>query len=1074
MPRFRTESVFNRGLNAVLKRSALRRGQSVKCENMDLLETSVRRRKGKREAYSNVLNGSFAVGVLKRFYRLASSGVTKRFLIGVDSTLFHTGGTDWSDDTASGGASFTTIEPPAESRGSLYSEYDSVANITMTDLREPFQSRDWCYFPVENSSADDALKTTGVPIRTEAGINSDYQSGTGDHNMFLHGLTPPASLDRRDTETSALIPKDAWDDTMVAGAASVNSGGGPNQSVVDSEGNIHVLWRESGDVYYSKYTGTWSAKEAVSGAITAGGSFQLAICVDKADNPHVAYHDGTNIIYATKAFTGSWDTETAVTGGTIGAYLTIVYPGYNQPTILYYDGTNSRLGEAVRENDATWTTATVDTSAADVGTYVSAVTDSSGVIHAAYVDVTNGNLRYATKSVEESWTLADANTANTWTGATSIAVDAQNAPHIVAFSTTTSADFDYVERTAGSWSTAVDARAIGSSAATPVCLAIDGGGVAHVAFSDTGGVTQLCWYGNNATGSFDSLGAHTMTNNATDTQVCGMVIGANSNLIVAVNPTGTGGGWGAAGTGVGLIESEAFVTYYYRLTAEYDDGRLGESGPGAAFQVRLPGDIGPGAAQILDLNSPASGSNRYDMTRDVTRIHVYRTVKGASENGTYYRIATVECTNGVPDNDVIDTTTDADLISKIILDQDRFMPPKWQTGTFWKDRAVIGNLKVRETDAVEGDANSLDLEEGGYHPNRIRFSRAFQPDIYPSLTFIDVDVGGESGDIKKLIVNRKMDALMVFLEDDTILVDGDTPLGERGAPFRPMNIPRAGGTPAGESVVDVDGLIMAWTKTGIQAFDGVSVLDITSKTIAPLWNMLDSSHELYDDRINMNQINLVRAVFAPREKMVMWSYPSATSTVNDKVLVLHLDRWREGRQRDGAFSIYSGWNISCWAKWQGEGDRQEIFGGEAVAANFPWTYRVLFGDQDVRGNGNVTTASAQITGELKTGGFDFRTPDRIRYFRNLVMNAQADAGDGSDDTSLAVFLDINDGALTQALGTWDPTGGNIKHMTSNIPKAAMGTYAALDIVSTDTDSPDPWELFNVSLEFEDLPSRSQV
>ena len=116
--------------------------------------------------------------------------------------------------------------------------------------------------------------------------------------------------------------------------------------------------------------------------------------------------------------------------------------------------------------------------------------------------------------------------------------------------------------------------------------------------------------------------------------------------------------------------------------------------------------------------------------------------------------------------------------------------------------------------------------------------------------------------------------------------------------------------------------------------------------------------------------------------------------------------------------------------------------------------------------------SAQIASTLKTGAFDFGRPDRIRKFRNIVINGT------SESTTITVALDIDGGFLSQTLGSWvfdfDTASGEVKHLTSGIPRNCIGTHAALDISSVDTTSPEPWELYNIGLEIEELPSRVAI
>jgi hypothetical protein len=511
------------------------------------------------------------------------------------------------------------------------------------------------------------------------------------------------------------------------------------------------------------------------------------------------------------------------------------------------------------------------------------------------------------------------------------------------------------------------------------------------------------------------------------------------------------------------------ILYYYRFTAEYDDGKLGESGPSTAVAVRLLEEIDLVNTHTLTMN-PAD--DRYNMAMDATKIHIYRTVKGADSDGVYYRVGSVTLTDGAPTGTFVDNITDAVLVGKTMLDEDVFLPPKYKTATFWKDRMVIGHLKARDTSATEG--TELDLTQGGYHPNRIRFSNGFLPDRFPANYFIDVDIGGETATVRKLIVNRRLDALLVFLEDSSVLVTGDTPLGERGSPFRPQHIPFADGTPSPDSVVeDGEGNIFAWTKAGIQVFEGASVRYITDNTIKPLWAGMSSSHALYAQRIEQSQINLVKGVYVPGEEKILWAYPVASGTRNTNILVLDLTMWRATGRRDGVFSmIVNRWQVSSWSVWGGEGDANEVFSGESSTVPGPWVYRVLFGDDDQAGDLVDVVTTLQINSVLHLGHANFRRPDMLRAFKNLVMEVDS-GGTAPDSTSFAVTMNVDDHGTDVSLGAWvfDRTTGGINRLVGGIPRATIGRRASLKFTTSDTSSPRPWELHTVSWETEELPTR---
>jgi len=522
------------------------------------------------------------------------------------------------------------------------------------------------------------------------------------------------------------------------------------------------------------------------------------------------------------------------------------------------------------------------------------------------------------------------------------------------------------------------------------------------------------------------------------------------------------------------------VPYFYKLTAEYDNAILGESGPSAAtrvirtarFTATIPGSpaladespIGPYAPHTLDLDDPG---NRYDMTDDVTRIHVYRTIRGATEDGTYYRVGSVTCTLGAPTADFVDDVKDDALVKNDILDEDRFLPPKYRTAVIWKDRMVIGNLKARQTNAAAD--TELDLEETGIHKNRIRFSEAFAPDNFRSGFFQDILPDGDSGSIVRLIVSPRTDALFVFMENDVVAITDPVGDSVSALSFRPINIANSKGTPAPLSVVEYDGMIFYWTKSGIEVISGYAGRTITSKSIRLLWNLQDSAHARYGDRINMSQIARVRGIADKNEERIYWSYPAATGSANSRTIILDYGVWRDRGYGEGVFSINSGVNNGPFEAWNGEGDRGEIFAGDDRGVTIgPFVYRVNFGNVDERATGvNAGDRSDfGISSYFYHGHTDFSSP-------TMKAMSQATIDMVSGAASVIAKLDVDDGKLSTTLATTTWTAAKLQRENYGLPRTAVGKTASLQIETTDAAAVGParWQLEEIAYIVDDLPSR---
>jgi hypothetical protein len=326
-------------------------------------------------------------------------------------------------------------------------------------------------------------------------------------------------------------------------------------------------------------------------------------------------------------------------------------------------------------------------------------------------------------------------------------------------------------------------------------------------------------------------------------------------------------------------------------------------------------------------------------------------------------------------------------------------------------------------------------------------------------------------------VSPRIDALLVFTENDVVAITGDSPLGERGTVFRPRNIANAKGAWAPDSVVEANGLIFYWTNTGIEVINGFTGRNITSETIGPLWNELDSTVSHYADRIDMSRPENVRGVFSPNDNRIYWAYSSGTTGYNDKVLVMHLDRWEENGFRDGAFSIFSGWRIADFSVWNGEGDRGELFGIEDQGVREAVTYRLNISNEDENSaDGNPTNHTfSAIVATFKPRLEDGNRPDMLKRWHSAVIRHRSGANAGVinivPDEGSAIQLAPKAGNPSYDLDTNDLTGT----LRLPIPRRVNAYNAGLEFTVTDSvpvsDGPVPWELFMVGYEVSSLPTK---
>lgn len=1120
------EHAFNRGLS--IQRSPLRliEGESYIAKNVEFDIESVKRRKGKSAAYQPPAYGDpeekFAPSALARFYHLSSAGVVKAFFMAYNDRMYTAGADvdastdDWDDDTATlmDASNWVRLFPPNETFTIPTLPFEHNGNqvsFTARFIKNAEQSRQWLYIQPDYASGDNNNELVNVPIRTACNLSPSVGNDFN-NRCFSHGLYEPPIIDIEDvTATDQGTPYEA---TLISRIGALS--GVERQSTVeayDDDGVAAfalVTVDSAQDVFYNVYSGgAWAAAEQIGAgkcAITTAVYWKpVALKVDRHGQPHVVWIDDTtatdSLVYATKVVGGDWVLETVdsnVTGVTNDVSLAIADDGRLHVVLGGPTGANALHYTKPRTAGAAWSSSNTISQTNGVNGNLGFDLDLSGNLHVA------GRLEVGGPAFSVIY-LTSTDNGTTWTSettldtsgtddmgySTQLVVDrSDDRIHVVWFSEESSAGVWYSYND-GSWSTpetlwdggfttgssdagwmdmklAAD-NTFGDNNDFYVAAVTTGEQAVNIIYRDVdAGVTWVDSISTTQLLAFDPTPSPSIWVPPTSTSPTGAIVtvlmGNNESGFSLMTPAG----------------------HFYRLTGSYDDGKLGESGPGAALFIGSKERVGErGATVTLALNSPNT-TNYYQMAHDCSTMNIYRTARGDTKDGVYYRVGTVDFdfvstgpdTGWEPDADFVDDMTDGELVTQIILDEDVFMPPKFRTHTFWKDRMVIGHLKARDLSATEG--TELDLEDGGYHPNRIRFSRGFQPDRFAQNDFIDVDIGGGSATIQRVIVSRRLDSLMVFLEDETVIVTGDTPQGQRGSVFRPHNIPNADGTPAPDSVVeDNEGNIFAWTKRGIQVFEGTNARYITDNTISPLWTLQDSNHPSYADRINWDirtatgkpYLYEAVGVYVPGEEKILWAYSSGTSSINDRVLVLDLRMWRSTGRRDGVFSIITGWNISKWAVWNGEGDRGELFGGEHNFNRGPWVYRCLFGDEDEVGTFKEDgTSFNAISSILNLGHSNFRRPDKIRAFRNLIVEAD------SADTDFAISMNLDDDSSDTSLGTWDfdRTAG-VKRLSGGIPRSRIGRRAGLKMTTTDTLTadvgPKPWELHTISWEVEEIPSR---
>jgi hypothetical protein len=179
-----------------------------------------------------------------------------------------------------------------------------------------------------------------------------------------------------------------------------------NSLAIDSAGQSHIAFAESGHLEYATYDGSqWQFEEIDSAsAADALAGLGLTLALDAAGTPQLAYFDSgkKTLKYASKK-SGAWKTEVVEQlSGTPkfpdGASIRLDSGG--EPHIAYYDSGSGVLKYAVRQ-DEKWTIEIVDQKGT-VGLSPSLSLDSTGKPYIAYYDSTNKQLRMAHQNSEAS------------------------------------------------------------------------------------------------------------------------------------------------------------------------------------------------------------------------------------------------------------------------------------------------------------------------------------------------------------------------------------------------------------------------------------------------------------------------------------------------------------------------------------------------------------------------------------------------------------------------------------------------------------------------------------------------
>lgn len=336
------------------------------------------------------------------------------------------------------------------------------------------------------------------------------------------------------------------------------------------------------------------------------------------------------------------------------------------------------------------------------------------------------------------------------------------------------------------------------------------------------------------------------------------------------------------------------------------------------------------------------------------------------------------------------------LRDDVIIVNKTDLPRKWDAVT---DSPVLLGGNPPFLSMVETHNNRLwgvDAE----NKSRVRYSDILDTETWGAFSFVDFNP--EDGDYITAILRYGQNLVVSKQRSMALLV------GNKSSNYSVSWLDSETGVTGMRGMIAADKYICYVAQDGIR-FTDLATSVVSTERLLPEWR-----------KLNLRRLSQASMVYWKNNLFV--ALPSKDSLVNDQVWVYDFLR--------NSWSIYKGWKISSWLKFQQYGE-EILLGGDSEAGQI---YTMLDSTHD---------DSEAVYYKWRSKDFHFGHPERYKLFRNIYLDIEGTTGDA--DLEVDMFVD---GILTGQYKTIIPNGEGVKHTRRILPpiyNTVLGRILTIEI-----------------------------